>query len=138
MNTLHMHNEHIVSKLNEIIDLIKQPLGNPKSDLFHAIIAFIICATIVIVARYAIKRFFDWKVKEQESGIAQKNKERLDQENDKKLELKKEYQAKVLDYLKEVTDSEKSKEDTNPYLSKLAEYIGDLDNVISTEKNKPC
>lgn len=134
MNTLHMHSDYIVSKLNEIIDLIKQPAGNPKSDLFHAIIAIIICATIIIVTRYAIKRFFDWKIKAHENENNQKNDESVNQVTDKEFELKKEYQAKILEFLKEETNSyskllkeiDKKKKEKEEKLKEIYESIKDV------------
>lgn len=143
MNLLHVQHHCIISKLDEIIGLIKPPTVNPKSDWFYAIITLIVCLTIVFVAYYAIKRFFDWKKTVQENEVDQKDKERLNQVKDKEFELKKEYQAKVLDYLKGEIDSYKKLPNLISELQKVSEKIDKLkcnmpnvENAITIEENK--
>ena len=119
MNTLHMHNDYIVSKLNEIMDVVKQPAGNPRSELSNAIIVFIICVTIIIVACYAIRKYFDWKEAAIKAEKKQKEAEQTQKEKDRRFELQKEYQAKALDFLKCEMDS----------FNKIPKLIAEIDKM---------
>lgn len=124
MNILHVHHDCIMSKLDELIDAIKQLSEMPKNDCASIMTTGMICKTVVAVVGIIVGALLLWylisliaakrrekrnddreaKKKQKENtslSDEQKREKQIEFEKERLFELKKQYQAKALCYIEE-------------------------------------
>lgn len=129
------HNVHIVcDTISSKVNCITQtPHNSPfcqETGWTDVIIALIVCITLGYIAYWFFKNYFGLKDEIRKDEKKLKDEERLTKENQKYFELTKEYEAKILDYLKEETKSYSTI--LKEFNKKKTKNLNAQDNIKST------
>lgn len=135
MNTLHIHHDCIISKLDELITMTQQLAEKPNDDCSSIMVTGIICRTIVILAVIAIVSWLIWKILEPLIKNRNDRKKWKREKDDADRKADAELKGKVLDYLKNESESyEKMLKDYDKKTEKNESEKQTIEKAISSIK----